>query len=177
MPATQKKAGSSKPKGNVPSEPVDDTPKVDWDKLDPAEIPPVTRELWYNAACEAIQKDSLDAFKVVLKTVIPVSSLVSLFQLHRNDVADIDIIKIAVVHGCKPIVLSMLTVLGEAKFYEFARWNMYSAVHVAAMWGHVELVECKLINQPMHRSINRSITPFITFIINQSIDRIIELLK
>ena len=153
MPASQKKGGRARLREKVFPQPVNDTPKIDWEKVDSTEISQATKDFWYNSACEAIRKGSLDAFKTVLKSVLPISGLVSLFQQHTHDVADIDIIKIAIIRGLKPIVACMLVVLGEVKFYEFAQWKLYSAVHVAAMWGHVELVERMYPIQSINQSI------------------------
>lgn len=131
-----------KKKEKLSPEPLDDIPKVDWETFEDSDVPQAKKELWCSSAAEAIRNDSLESFKAVLKSILPVSCLIHLFQQNWNDdIADIDIIKIAVIRGNKPIVDCMIVVLGESKFHEFARWGPYSGIHIAAIWGHVELVE------------------------------------
>ncbi|OQV16776.1 hypothetical protein BV898_09132 [Hypsibius exemplaris] len=141
MPVPTRKDRGTKPKEKLPPEPVEDTPKIDWEKLDAVDVPQTAIDQWHAAASDAARNENLDAFQAVLKSITPVSGLVHLFQHHHNDFADCDLIKIAVIRGCKSIVDCMIVVLGETKFYEFARWGHYLAIHIASIWGHVELVE------------------------------------
>ena len=140
MPPAKKE--NKKDKG--PAEPVDDTPRVDWAAAAHLlELPGETKDGWYKAAVSAIIAEDLEAFKTVLRSIVPLVNLAYLFQYHKHDFAQSDIIKIAVVRGSRAIVECMLVSVGEQKFFELAVWNGYSAIHFAAIWGQVDLTESK----------------------------------
>ncbi|GAU95337.1 hypothetical protein RvY_06971 [Ramazzottius varieornatus] len=134
------KKDNKKDKG--PAEPADDTPRVDWVAASHLpEHPKETKDGWYNATVHAIMTDDVGAFRSFLKSIVPPNNLAHLYQHHKADFGQNDIIKIAVVRGARAIVEYMLVSVGEQKFYELAVWNGYSAIHLAAIWGQVDLVE------------------------------------
>lgn len=122
---------------------IDDLPRIDWDSQVPAGSPVALAE-WHNLASDAIKHDDLELFKTVLRSVTPISFLGAVFQCHREDFSGTDLIKLAITHGSSKIVDACIQILNEPKFYAFAKWGNLTSIHLAAIWGHTNLVESML---------------------------------
>ncbi|XP_055356351.1 uncharacterized protein LOC129601527 isoform X2 [Paramacrobiotus metropolitanus] len=120
---------------------VEEALRIDWTHSVP-QCSLTQLDEWYNGAIDAIARDDdVENFKNALKAVHPPIALVSLFQHNRDNFAVCDIIKLAVIRGCRQIVELIIKILGEQKFYEFAQWGKYNCSHIAAIWGHADLIE------------------------------------